>query len=198
MGLHLNILVQQKIFLIDKNKSCLITMSGNSYYDIPSLVNDINRPFILERLNQEQFPIVKALTPRTIPIIKIILRDVFEGRTSLHEAVLRTEREIQTPIGYRKVRRWAERLIRTEVLKLYTLGYGDYLLSIGETECYVPPNEYDADMECRYIIEGKIFPIKMIQENIYKNYGHRKGMQWYPTVPLHPNCRHIIIKKPEL
>lgn len=61
-------------------------MSGPSYYNIPSLINDDNRPFILERLNQEQFPIVKALTPHTISIFKNILRDVFEGRISFARA----------------------------------------------------------------------------------------------------------------
>lgn len=172
-------------------------MSGPSSYDIPSIIDDDSRTYIFRRLSEEQFDMVGSLTDETKPIFREIIADVFNGNITFDEATIRVNNEVRPPRQYRASRRWQERLVRTETSKIFTLGYGDYLISIGEEYCYVPPNTYDVDMECALVIEGKTFSIREIQENIYRNYGRRKGMSWYPTVPLHPNCRHIIIKIPE-
>jgi hypothetical protein len=86
-------------------------------------------------------------------------------------------------------------MLKGEISKIYTLGYGDYLLSIGETECYVPHNNYDQSDECLRLVAGKKHLIKDIQANIYRNYGLRTAV--YPTVPLHADCQHIITKVPD-
>lgn len=87
------------------------------------------------------------------------------------------------------------RMLKGEINKIFTLGYGDYLLSIGETECYVPYTTNDLYEDCQRLIVGKRHNIKTIQDNIYKNYRIKEPV--YPTVPLHINCLHIITRVPQ-
>jgi hypothetical protein len=114
----------------------------------------------------------------------------------MDQAAAAVEHGVQTPPGYRRIERWEERLVRSEASKLFTLGYGDYLLAQGEEFCYVPHNEFDESSDCLRLIAGRTFPIRQIQDNIYANYGLRGGA-YYPTVPLHANCRHIITRVPK-
>jgi len=164
----------------------------SSFYDIPRVINSKNLPFITKRLKAEQFNLVKALTPAYKEKFRAILDDFFNKKIDLNEAIRRTAQEIIPPPTYKRVKRWDERLVRTEASKIFTLGYGDYLSSLGETECYIPHTEFDESKECLMVIAGRKFPIKQIQDNIYKNYNIKKPV--YPTVPLHANCRHIITK----
>lgn len=167
-------------------------MVVSSFYDIPSVIDSKNLPFIIERLKAEQFTLVKALTPHYKETFRAILFDFFQKKIDLNQAVQRTAQEIAPPSTYKRVARWEERLVRTETSKIFTLGYGDYLISLGETECYIPHTEFDESKECLMVIAGKKFPIELIQDNIYKNYNLRTPV--YPTVPLHANCRHIITR----
>jgi hypothetical protein len=167
-------------------------MTVNSFFDIPSVIDDKSLPFILKQLNAEKFSFVTCLTPNCIEDFREILRGFFSKKITLNEAVIRAGQKIVPPAAYKKTSRWQERAVRSEISKIFTLGYGDYLLSIGETECFVPHTHFDESLECRALISGKRFPIKTIQDNIYKNYGLKHPS--FPTVPLHANCRHIITK----
>jgi len=167
-------------------------LSVSSFFDIPLVIDAKNHPFIIKRLETEQFNFVKALTPVYKEKFRDILRDFFNKKIDFEEAIRRTAQEIVPPFTYKRVKRWDERLVRTEASKIFSLGYGDYLLSLGETECYIPHTKFDESKECLRVIAGKKFAIKLIQDNIYKNYNLRTLI--YPTVPLHANCRHIITK----
>ena len=163
-----------------------------SCFDIQKLLDKESLPFVLKRLNDEEFSRVTSLDyPGMKDRFKEILKALFEGDISFQGAYDQVERTI-TP-STKPIRRWGERLVRTEASKIFTLGYGDYLLSIGETECYIPHSGYiDLERDC-ILIEDKVFSIKEIQDNIYKNYDLEHPI--YPTVPLHPSCRHVITKK---
>ena len=100
------------------------------------------------------------------------------------------------PETYKQTKNWQLRALRTEINKIFTLGYGDYLLSIGEKECFVPHTDLEHNDDCLRLIAGKNHSIKNIQDNIYKNYGLKA--KEFPTVPLHANCQHIITQAPEL
>lgn len=166
-----------------------------SFYDIPSLVGDQNLPYILKRLDEEQFSFVGCLTSECRDKFREILRDFYNKKIDLNFANLRCCSEINPPLTYRQINGWQQRALRTEISKVFTLGYGDYLLSIGETECYVPHNEFEQSQDCLRLIAGKKHKIRDIQDNIYKNYNLR--IKAFPTVPLHANCQHIITKVPE-
>jgi len=162
-----------------------------SFYDIPKVLDSTNVPFILERLKVEKFEFVKSLTNDSKNLFRSILEEFFKGKLQMDEAIDRVGTKITPPAGYKLVKDWDERLFRSEASKLFTLGYGDYLLSIGETECYIPHTGFDVSNDCATLIADRKFPIKMIQDNVYANYGKTVT---YPTVPLHANCRHIITK----
>jgi len=156
-----------------------------SFFDIPSIVEDKNLPFIMKRLEIEKFDKVKALTPAYKEKFRAILQDFFNKKINYEEACKRTEIEIVPPPNYRRYSRWAERLVRTEASKIFTLGYGDYLLSIGEKECFIPHTKFDESPECLMLIAGKKFPIEQIQENIYKNYGPKSfSFQQFPFIQI--------------
>jgi hypothetical protein len=170
-------------------------MKANSIFDIPNIIASEKDalPFIEKRLEEEAFEQVKALRlPEAKKNFKEILYSLYTSSITFEQACHRTEQEIVTPPDYRKIRRWGERLVRTEMSKIFTLGYGDYLLSIGERECFIPHTKLDESEECLRVIAGRRFSIELIQMNIYKNYGLRPPI--HPTVPLHANCRHIITK----
>jgi len=167
-------------------------MTASSFFDIPSVIDKSNLPFIMKRLDAEQFAFVTFLTPQCKDKFREILRDFFNKKITLEQAVIRVNNEISPPFGYKRVDRWQERAVRSEVSKIFTLGYGDYLLSLGETECFIPHTSFDESAECTVLIAGKKFLIKDIQDNIYKNYKLKHPA--FPTVPLHANCRHIITK----
>lgn len=167
-------------------------MRITSCNEIPSALDEQNLPFILERLDDEGFSYVGCLTPFGKGNFRKILRDFFTKKIDMNFANLRCCSELNPPPAYRQSRGWQLRLLKSEIHKIYTLGYGDYLLSIGETECFVPHNNYDHSEECLRLIAGKKHLIKDIQANIYKNIGLRTPL--YPTVPLHENCQHVITK----
>ena len=167
-------------------------MPATSFYEIPSVIDDKNLLFIMKRLDIEQFPYVTCLTEQGKEKFRQILRDFFSMTITLNEAITQTSTEITPPITYKKINLWEESLVRSEVSKLFTLGYGDYLLSLGETDCFIPHTPEENNDECNRLIAGKRFPIKTIQDNIYKNYFLEVNI--FPTVPLHANCQHIITK----
>ena len=170
-------------------------MTATSFYDIPLVVDNQNLPFIMKRLDVEEFSFVTCLTPQCKEKFREILRDFFAKKIDLNQAVIRACTEIVPPNTYKIIARWQERAIRSEISKIFTLGYGDYLLSIGETECFIPHTDLEKYDDCLRLIAGKTIPIKAIQENIYKNYRQKTVM--HPTVPLHANCQHIITKCPK-
>ena len=171
-------------------------MNINSFYDIPSIVDTQNLPFILKRLDDEQFSFVSCLSSECSGKFREILRDFYAKKIDLNSANLRCCSEVNPPITYRQIKGWQLRALRSEISKVFTLGYGDYLLSIGETECFVPHTDLEHNDECLRLIAGKNLSIKAIQDNIYKNYGLKTKV--FPTVPLHANCQHIITKVPKL
>ena len=172
-----------------------VELTATSFYDIPSVVDNQNLPFIMRRLDVEVFSFVTCLTPQCKEKFRETLRDFFTKKVTLEQAVTGARAEIVPPITYKQNKRWQERAVRSEISKIFTLGYGDYLLSIGETECFIPHTDLEEHDECLRLIAGKTIPIKAIQDNIYKNYGQQMTM--YPTVPLHANCQHIITKCPK-
>ncbi len=170
-------------------------MRANSFNDILSMVNAQTLPFIIDRLDDEGFDYVGGLTIWCKKNFREILRDFFTKKIDLNFANNRCCSELNPPPTYQQSRGWQLRMLKCEINKVFTLGYGDYLLSIGETECYVPHNNYDQSADCLRLVAGKRHLIKDIQTNIYRNYGLRTAV--YPTVPLHADCQHIITKIPE-
>jgi hypothetical protein len=169
-------------------------MNISSSNDILLAVNQQSLPFILKRLDNEQFNNIDGLTSTCKHNLREILRDFYTKRIDLNFANIRCGSELNPRVTYRE-KGWQLRMLKSEINKVFTLGYGDYLLALGETECYIPHNNYDQNPDCLKLIAGKKHSIKLIQQNIYKNYDLKTKV--YPTVPLHLDCQHIIVKVPD-
>ncbi len=171
-------------------------MNQKSFNDIPSIIDEQNLHYILKRLVREEFSFVSCLTPDCLEKFRGILRDFFNNQIDLNNANILCSQVVIPPETYKQTKNWQLRALRTEINKIFTLGYGDYLLSIGEKECFVPHTDLEHNDDCLRLIAGKNHSIKNIQDNIYKNYGLKA--KEFPTVPLHANCQHIITQAPEL
>ncbi len=170
-------------------------MDITSIYDIPRAIDEQSLPFILKRLDYEEFYYVGSLTQICKNNFRDILADFFTKKIDLNFANTRCCSELNPPTTYKQSKGWQLRLLKSEMNKVFTLGYGDYLLSLGEIECYVPHNNFEQSDDCLRLIAGRKHKIRDIQDNIYKNYKIRPPV--YPTVPLHANCQHIITRVPD-
>lgn len=88
----------------------------------------------------------------------------------------------------------AEMISRTESMRMLNLGILTSLEESGETYAYVMPHSGSCE-HCRRLIDGRVFPIGVLQNNLFKNFGQRPGA-WVASLPQHPHCRHSAGKVP--
>ncbi len=82
-------------------------------------------------------------------------------------------------------------IANTEPKKIYTLATLENLRRKGEQYCYVNPSgNFDQCPDCQRLIDGRVFKIQTLADNVYSNY--REPHPIYPSVPLHSNCRHEV------
>lgn len=89
----------------------------------------------------------------------------------------------------------AAAISRTETMRMLNLGAIASLREQGETLGYIMPHKGSCP-DCRRLIDGRVFKLETLHENLFKNFGVPK-QRWKPTVPLHPHCRHGILNVPE-
>jgi len=129
-------------------------MSANNFYDT-QLINSAVLRFISKKLKEEKFEKVSSFIDKTKEKFRGILEDFLSGRIDLDKVLQTIQQEIEPPPEFKKVGQWQERLVRTEISKIFTVGYGDYLLSLGETECFISHSLLDESEECLQLITTK-------------------------------------------
>ena len=100
-------------------------MKPTSFNDIGSMINQETLPFIIDRLDDEGFDYVGELTIWCKKNFRIILHDYFTGRIDLKFAHTRCCSEINPPPNLRQNVGWQLRMLKGEISKIFTLGYGD-------------------------------------------------------------------------
>lgn len=84
---------------------------------------------------------------------------------------------------------WRSRAIAlTESARMRNLGILVTLEYEGKDLAYVQPHGGSCP-ECTRLVEGRVFPIRVLKENLYANFGKKKK-DWLPALPQHPFCRH--------
>ena len=115
------------------------------------------------------------------PIVEQILRGDLDVATA-------TEQELRS-IGNR-----ARLISRTEPMRMMNLGILDALEQQGDTLAYVMPHLGSCE-HCRRLIDGRVFRIAVLRENLFKNFGV-PAEKWVPSMPQHPQCRHSPLRIP--
>ena len=80
---------------------------------------------------------------------------------------------------------------QTEMARANAMGRLAGCRDMGYDEVWIPPHTGSCDT-CKRLIENKVFPAQLLQENATANYG-RKQREWVPALPQHPRCRHTAV-----
>ncbi|MFX4303000.1 hypothetical protein ACOJUR_12210 [Alicyclobacillus tolerans] len=141
------------------------------------------------------------------------MREWAEGmREDVRWQVVQAIREGLTPadLANRLEERWDRYGQNFQMIAVteMSMAYNDAVLDALKDDYVVIPPMND-DKVCRYcarLLEGKVFwvsphpiPNATKQENeqymwVGKSNVGRKQKDWIPCVPLHPNCRHILVR----
>lgn len=134
----------------------------------------------------ETFEKIKSVMPKDRGKLKDIMKKCIIEHLSTDELYS----EIQKNMSY--IKPYLIKFIaNTETSKIYALAILENLRIKGEQHCYVEPTQnMDQCSYCKKLIDGRVFKIKTLADNVYANYKPKYPQ--YPSVPLHPNCRHKI------
>jgi len=134
----------------------------------------------------ETFERIKSVMPKDREKLKNIMRKYIIEHLSIDELYS----EIQESIPY--IKPYLIKFItNTEASKIYALAILENLRRKGEQYCYVESTQnIDQCQYCKKLIDGRVFRIKILVDNVYANYKLKYPQ--YPSVPLHPNCKHKV------
>ena len=88
----------------------------------------------------------------------------------------------------------ANMISRTETMRMTNLGILTALEQDGFDLAYVMPHKGSCH-HCRRLIDGRVFRIAVLKENLFKNFG-QKPQNWVASLPQHPHCRHSVMSPP--
>lgn len=88
----------------------------------------------------------------------------------------------------------AQMIAQTESMRMLNLGILSTLEEQGHTLAYVMPHANSCP-KCRRLIDGRVFLIQVLKENLFRNFGVKKRF-WVASLPQHPKCRHSAMAPP--
>lgn len=134
----------------------------------------------------ETFEMIKTIKKEDKPKLNIVLQKFIKEGLKFEELCSLIKKDIPYLNKY-----VIERIARTEPSKIYALAILENLRLKGEKYCYVEQTKKQEQCpHCRRLIDGRVFKIKTLVDNVYANYGVSPPRS--PSVPLHPNCMHRV------
>jgi len=134
-------------------------------------------------------PILENLLRRDLLARELGLTPEAVTPVMVQEWLIDTETKLINQLAYR-----AKMISNTESMRMMNLGILTSLEEGGETYAYVMPHANSCD-HCRRLIDGRVFPISVLKENLFANFGKQAG-SWVASLPQHPFCRHSAGKVP--
>jgi hypothetical protein len=129
---------------------------------------------------------------------RTILIDLVEGRLTLQAAYAETAQQLprggSPHAGSNRVfaAGWEERLVRTQLSRLYNQAVLEHLTYAGEARCFVPhSSEEDPGSVCSRLLAGREHDVAELHHRLVESYTLG---QWArdPKVPEHPHCTHVV------
>lgn len=127
-----------------------------------------------------------------------ILEDHFCGKISFADSIAKIARDLpRSSSSHRDSNRvfangWEERLIRTQLSRLYNQSVLEILLQRGDEECFVPHSSAeDVTTRCSSEAAGRNHSTKTMYKNLVDSYidGNWNDLL---KIPHHPHCTHVI------
>jgi hypothetical protein len=87
---------------------------------------------------------------------------------------------------------WEERLVRTQLSRLYNQAVLEALRDAGQNSCFVPHSSAeDAGTACSVQLAGKAHEVSVLYDRLVQSYTYG---QWSSQVkvPDHPHCTHVV------
>lgn len=88
----------------------------------------------------------------------------------------------------------ARAIAQTESMRMLNMGILTSLEQDGHRLAYVMPHSNSCP-HCRRLIDGRVFPISVLKENLFRNFGVKPPF-WVASLPQHPFCRHSAMAPP--
>ena len=88
----------------------------------------------------------------------------------------------------------AKAIAQSETMRMLNLGILTGLEQDGHRSAYIMPHSGSCE-DCRRLIDGRVFLIRVLKENLFKNFG-KKRQFWVASLPQHPFCRHSAMAVP--
>lgn len=144
---------------------------------------------------------LKNQNPRAIvPLLEQILRRDLAAQAAGVSPGSLTPQQLQEWIDQAQFRvlqgvaQRAQLISQTEGMRMQNLGILTGLEEKDQTFCFVMPHAGSCP-ECQRLIDGRVFRIATMKENLFKNFGKKKH-DWVPALPQHPQCRHSPMEIP--
>jgi hypothetical protein len=127
-----------------------------------------------------------------------VMAELIAGRLTLEEAYAETEHRLPratSPHGTNNrvfASGWGERLVRTQLSRLYNQAVLTQLLSSGEPRCYVPHSRAEKpESQCSRLLAGQEHDAAVLLERLIQCYTMENWTREV-KVPDHPHCTHVI------
>lgn len=144
---------------------------------------------------------LKNRDPRdAVPLLERILRRELVGKElgiasgnvtaeQVAQWTMTAETKLLNALAHR-----AQMISHTESMRMMNLGIFTTLEEQGHSLAYVMPHSNSCP-ECQRLIDGRVFRITVLKENLFKNFGKKKDY-WVASLPQHPQCRHSAMAPP--
>jgi len=177
-------------------------MYANQYSEIPAaLASEARlRNHALVLVGREPMPGKVTEGGARLDDLRGLLTRVLEGRITPAEACAQVERAIpREESGHSANNRvfpsgWGERLVRTQVSRLYNQAVLELALEDGIEEVFVPhSSEEEGTSACTQLLAGGRHRTKELLDRLVRAYAQGDFSMKDPKIPHHPHCTHVVV-----
>jgi hypothetical protein len=158
--------------------------------DAKGMMRDVMAIESLRNRNpMDAVPILENLLRRDLVAKELGLTPEAVTPAMVQSWLLDTEAKLINELAHR-----AKMISATESMRMMNLGILTSLEESGDKHAYVMPHANSCE-HCRRLIDGRVFPIQTLKENLFANFG-KQAKDWIASLPQHPFCRHSAGKVP--
>jgi hypothetical protein len=132
--------------------------------------------------------------------LRDLLTRVIEGKITPSAACTEVERTIPRENSVHALNNrvfptsWGERLIRTQVSRLYNQAVLELALEDGIEEVFVPhSSEEEGSSACTQFLAGGRHRTRELLDRLVQAYSQGDFGMKEPKVPHHPHCTHVVV-----
>ena len=132
--------------------------------------------------------------------LRVLLTRIIEGRITPAEAYAQVEGAIPREQSEHSANSrvfptaWGERLIRTQLSRLYNQAVLELAIDNGIEEVFVPhSSEEEGGSPCTQLLAGGRHQTRELLERLVRAYSQSDFGMTEPKIPQHPHCTHVVV-----